>query len=156
MKKLLSILVLCFLFSGSANAFIYNCNIKDTFDNKMSFEANFIINVEDTSELRALITVEPDTGKFESEDIIISNGINSKIGQVIVTSQTGGFIRKGSYDIFVSRVYSPGSDNYFTAIFREPVLGTSIIHTITISPWDMKVYIFLSDQPKKVFKGTCK
>tara|TARA_B100000161_G_C33244713_1_gene278628 strand:- start:87 stop:551 length:465 start_codon:yes stop_codon:yes gene_type:complete len=154
MKKLLGIVVLGLLLSGSANAFIYDCNIRDSLNNKI---ANFIVNVDDTSELRALMTINSDTRKFEAGDIIISNGINSKIGQIIVTSNFGGFLKKGSYELFVSRVNKPGSDNYFTGIFREPALGAStIIHTLTISPWDMKVYVFLSDEPSEVLKGTCK
>lgn len=156
MKKLLSILVLSLLFSSSAEAFIYDCKIKDTFDNKMRIEANFIINVDNISEAKALITVERNTGKFKEGDIIISKGTNSSIGQIIITSQTGGFLQKGSYKLFVTRSNKPGSDNYFTAIFEEPSIGQSIIHTITISPWDKNVYFFLSDKPKKVFKGTCK
>ena len=153
MKKILGIVVLGLLLINSANAFIYDCNIRDSLNNKI---ANFIINVDDTSENRALITANLDTGKFEAGDIRISSGINSKIGQIIVTSNFGGFLGKGSYQLFVSRINKPGSDNYFTGIFREPAFGTSIIHTVTISPWDMKVYVFLSDQPREVFKGTCK
>tara|TARA_Y100000816_G_C25669187_1_gene354827 strand:+ start:32 stop:496 length:465 start_codon:yes stop_codon:yes gene_type:complete len=154
MKKLLGIVVLGWLLSGSANAFIYDCNIRDSLNNKI---ANFIVNVDDTSELRALMTTNSDTRKFEKGDIIISKGINSKIGQIIVTSNFGSFLKKGSYELFVSRVNEPGSDNYFTGIFKEPALGTpTIIHTLTISPWDMKVYVFLSDEPSEVLKGTCK
>ena len=40
--------------------------------------------------------------------------------------------------------------NEFKEIF-EP-----IINTMRISPWDMKIYMFLSGQPRKVLIGICK
>ena len=156
MKKLLGILVLGLLLNGNAYAYIYDCKIKDTFANGISIEANLVINV-DGKKYKPLVTIHSESGNFTDEDIIVGNNPEGQIGQMILTSQTGGFLRKKSYEIYVTRNNKPGNDDYFTAVFNEKNLGTpGLMHMITISPWDMKIYIFLSDRPKKVFKGICK
>ena len=158
MKKIFSILVLLFWVSSTyADANIYNCNIKDSFNNGMFVEANLVINVDENSEPKPLVTINPKTGIYERGDIIVSSDVEGRIGQLIVTSQTGGFLNKGSYQLYVSRNSAPGSNNYFTGVFQELSASVGdIVHSLTISPWNMQIYVFLSDQPEKVFKGTCK
>ena len=154
MKKLLGILVLSLLLSGNVYANIYSCQINDTFSNGVSVKADLVISV-DRGYRKGLVTADSDN-EIKLNDIIIGIGEKSAIGQMIITSQSGGFLKKGTYELYVSRNYKAGSNNYFTAIFHDLVLYQTIINTITISPWNMKIYMFLSDQPRKVFKGTCK
>ena len=154
MKKLLGIVVLSLLLSVNVYANIYSCQINDTFSNGMSVKADLVISV-DRGYGKSLVTVDSDN-KIKLNDIILGIGENSAIGQMIITSQSGGFLKKGTYELYVSKNNKVGSNNYFTAIFHDLVLFETIINTITISPWDMKIYMFLSDQPRKVFKGTCK
>lgn len=158
MKKIFLILLLLFWGSSTyANANIYDCSIKDSFNNGMFIEANLVINVDKNSPNKPLVTVNPKTGEFESDDIFVSHDLEGTIGQLIVTSQTGGFLEKGSYELYVSRNSEPGSNNYFTGVFKEPSASVgTIVHSLTISPWNMKIYVFLSDQPEKVFKGVCR
>jgi hypothetical protein len=154
MKKLLGIMVLGLLLSGNAYANIYSCQIIDTLSNGMSVKADLVISV-DRGYGKGLITADSDN-KIKRNDIIIGIGEESAIGQMIITSQSGGFLKKGNYQLYVSKNNKTGSNNYFTAIFNDLVSFETIINTITISPWDMKIYMFLSDQPRKVFKGICK
>ena len=155
MKKLFStILVLSFLLSGNTYANIYSCQIIDTLSNGMSVKADLVISV-DRGYGKGLVTTDSDN-KIKLNDIIIGIGEESAIGQMIITSQSGGFLKKGKYQLYVSKNNKTGSNNYFTAIFNDLVSFETIIYTITISPWDMKIYMFLSDQPRKVFKGICK
>jgi hypothetical protein len=151
------IIILFFILTANAYANIYNCNIKDSFNNGMFVEANLVINVDENSPSKPLVTINPKTGIYEKGDIIVSSDVDGRIGQLIVTSQTGGFLHKGSYQLYVSRNSAPGSNNYFTGVFYEASASVGdIVHSLTISPWNMQIYVFLSDQPEKVFKGTCK
>jgi hypothetical protein len=90
---------------------------------------------------KGLITADSDN-KIKRNDIIIGIGEESAIGQMIITSQSGGFLKKGNYRLYVSKNNKTGSNNYFTAIFNDLVSFETIINTITISPWDMKIYMF--------------
>ena len=154
MKKLLAILVLSLLLSRNVYANIYSCQINDTLSNGMSVKADLVISI-DKGYGKGLVTTDSDN-KIKLNDIILGIGENSAIGQMIITSQSGGFLKKGKYQLYVSKNNKAGSKSYFTAIFNDLVKYETIINTITISPWNMKIYIFLSDQPRKVFKGTCK
>ena len=86
--------------------------------------------------------------KFKS-DIVIDNG------KIIITSN-GFSLREGSYDMFVFDNSKKGGNNYFKAIFTEGNFE-GLMHTVTIKVWEnnMPVYLFLSDQPRKVLKGNC-
>ena len=154
MKKILVIIVLGLLLSVNAYAHIYSCQINDTLSNGMSAKADLVISV-DRGYGKGLVTADSDN-EIKLNDIIIGIGENSAIGEMIITSRSAGFLKKGKYLLYVSKNNKAGSDNFFTAIFHDLVLFETIINTITISPWDMKIYMFLSDQPRKVFKGTCK
>jgi hypothetical protein len=154
MKKILSILVLKLILCSNVYANIYSCQIDDTLVNGMSVKADLVISV-DKGYNKSLITADSDN-KIKLNDIILGLGEESAIGQMIVTSRSGGFLKKGQYQLYVSKNNKAGSNNYFTAIFNDLVSFETIINTITISPWDMKIFMFLSDQPNKVFKGTCK
>ena len=152
MKKILLILFFTnFIFSYSL-ATIYSCKIDDTFSNGMKIKADIVINVNNNTKEKLLITTDYDNLSYQDNDIIMSNGLEQKRGDLIVTFQSGGFLRKRSYDLFATRNNKPGSNNYFTAIFNE---GAGIVHSLTTSPWNMKIYMFISDQPQKLFKGQC-
>ena len=156
-RKILLTILTALILSTNVYANIYDCNIKDSFNNGMFVEANLIISVDKNSDPKPLVTINPKTGKYDSDDIIVSNDYEGRIGQLIVTSQTGGFLKKGSYQLYVSRNNEPGSNNYFSGVFKEPSANIGdIVHSLTIAPWNMQIYVFLSDQPEKVFKGTCK
>ena len=156
-RKILLTILTALILSTNVYANIYDCNIKDSFNNGMFVEANLVISVDENSEPKPLVTINPKTGIYERGDIIVSSDLDGRIGQLIVTSQTGGFLNKGSYQLYVSRNSKPGSYNYFTGVFHEPSANVGdIVHSLTISPWNMQIYVFLSDQPEKVFKGTCK
>ena len=58
----------------------------------MFVEVNLVISVVENSEPKPLVTINPKTGIYERGDIIVSSDLDGRIGQLIVTSQTGGFL----------------------------------------------------------------
>lgn len=154
MKKiLLLIFLLSTVLTEKSFAYVYDCQIFNQILDHKAVVGELVISAEHDKNDKVLASLDSEKREFLSDDIIISKTYEGTIGQMIVSHHSGGFVPKGSYDIFVSRNNNPKSDSYFTAIFRD---GFGVINTITISPWDMKIYVFISDNPKQIFKGTCK
>ena len=114
MKKLLSILVFGLLLSGNSYAEnIFDCEIKtkDSFGNPVS--AKLVIKVDDNSSA-ILSTGDSETGKYGEKDFILAVGGDR--GDLIITSQFN-FIRKGSYDLFVTQNAEKNDNSFFRALF---------------------------------------
>ena len=152
MKKLLAIVVLGLFLSGNAFANIFNCKIDDTDFAGHKSTLKFVIDVNDFNK-STLTTSRFSEFNYTSDDFILSSeGYN---GKIIITSN-GFSLREGSYNMFVFENSKKGGNNYFKAIFTEGNFE-GLMHTITIKVWEnnMPVYLFLSDQPRKVLKGNC-
>jgi hypothetical protein len=153
MKKLLSILVFGLLLSGNSYAEnIFDCEIKtkDSFGNPVS--AKLVIKVDDNSSA-ILSTGDSETGKYGEKDFILAVGGDR--GDLIITSQFN-FIRKGSYDLFVTQNAEKNDNSFFRALFSESSYN-GLVHSLTITPWEenMPISFFLSDQPQSIIQGTC-
>jgi len=153
MKKLLSILVLGFLLSGNAYAEnIFDCEIKtkDSFGNPVS--AKIVIKVDDNSSAR-LKTGNNETGKFGEKDFILA--VDGDRGDLIITSQFN-FVKKGSYDLFVTQNAEKNDNSFLRALFSESSYN-GLVHSLTITPWEenMPISFYLSDRPGSVIQGTC-
>ena len=153
MKKLLGIVVLSFLLSGNAKATIYSCNINGVDAMDHEFSMDLVINVNNNSKQKLLLSTDWDRLVYSDKDIILANSTNQKIGSLIVTNTSSSMIRKASYNLFVSRNYKSGDGFYFVGIFNA---SDGFISTITISPFDMKIFVYLSEYPELVFDGNCK
>ena len=151
MKKLLGIVVLVLLLSGNAHANIFNCKIDDTDLAGNRSILKFVIDVDDNNQ-STLTTSRFGEFSYTSDDFILSSGYN---GKIIITSN-GFSLREGSYYLFVFDNSKKGGGNFFKAIFTESNL-VGLMHTVIIQVWEnnMPVYLFLSDQPRKVLKGNC-
>ena len=153
MKKLLSILVFGLLLSGNSYAEnIFDCEIKtkDSFGNPVS--AKLVIKVDDNSSA-ILSTGDSETGKYGEKDFILAVGGDR--GDLIITSQFN-FIRKGSYDLFVTQNAEKNDNSFFRALFSESSYN-GLVHSLTITPWEenMPISFYLSDRPGSIIQGTC-
>ena len=101
----------------------------------------------------ALATTRSNVWDFTADDFILTSAGHN--GKLIITSSSY-FIKKGSYDLFVSSNSKKGDPFYFKGIFSENN-RTDLIHTVIIEVWSpgMPIYLFLADSPNKVLKGTC-
>ena len=154
MKKLLSILVFGLLLSGNSYAEnIFDCEIKtkDSFGNPVS--AKIVIKVDDNSSA-ILSTGDSETGKYGEKDFILAVGGDR--GDLIITSQFN-FIRKGSYDLFVTQNAEKNDNSFFRALFSESG-HNGLVHSLTITPWEanMPISFYLSDNPQSIIQGNCK
>ena len=153
MKKLLGIVVLGLVLSGNAFANIFNCVIDDyNFSGNQKVDISIVIDVDNLNK-SALATTRSNVLDFTADDFILTSAGHN--GKLIITSSSY-FIKKGSYDLFVSSNSKKGDPFYFKGIFSENN-RTDLIHTIIIEVWSpsMPIYLFLADSPKKVLKGTC-
>ena len=153
MKKLLSILVFGLLLSGNSYAEnIFDCEIKtkDSFGNPVS--AKLVIKVDDNSSA-ILSTGDSETGKYGEKDFILAVGGDR--GDLIITSQFN-FIRKGSYDLFVTQNAEKNDNSFLRALFSESSYN-GLVHSLTITPWEenMPISFYLSDRPGSIIQGTC-
>jgi len=154
MKKIFLVLLFGFLFSGNGYAVnIFDCEIKtkDSFGNPVS--AKIVIKVDDNSSA-ILSTGDSETGKYGEKDFILAVGGDR--GDLIITSQFN-FIRKGSYDLFVTQNAEKNDNSFFRALFSESSYN-GLVHSLTITPWEenMPISFFLSDQPQSIIQGNCK
>jgi hypothetical protein len=131
---------------------IFDCEIKtkDSFGNPVS--AKLVIKVDDNSSA-ILSTGDSETGKYGEKDFILAVGGDR--GDLIITSQFN-FIRKGSYDLFVTQNAEKNDNSFFRALFSESSYN-GLVHSLTITPWEenMPISFFLSDQPQSIIQGTC-
>ena len=142
------------LLSGNAYAEnIFDCeiNTKDTPGNPVS--ARLVIKVDDNSSA-VLKTGNNETGKFGEKDFVLA--VDGDRGDLIITSQFN-FIRKGSYDLFVTQNGEKNGNSFFRALFSESGYN-GLVHSLTIIPWEenMPISFYLSDKPRSVVQGTCK
>jgi len=154
MKKIFLVLLFGFLFSGNGYAVnIFDCEIKtkDSFGNPVS--AKIVIKVDDNSSA-ILSTGDSETGKYGEKDFILAVGGDR--GDLIVTAQFN-FVRKGSYDLFVTQNGEKDSNTYFRALFSESSYHGEV-HSLTITPWEenMPISFYLSDKPQSIIQGNCK
>ena len=154
MKKLLGILLLGLLLNGNAYAVnIFDCEIKtkDSFGNPVS--AKLVIKVDDNSSA-ILSTGDSETGKYGEKDFILAVGGDR--GDLIITSQFN-FIRKGSYDLFVTQNAEKNDNSFFRALFSESV-NYGLVNSLTITPWEenMPISFYLADRPGSIIQGNCK
>ena len=154
MKKIFLVLLFGFLFSGNAYAEnIFDCEIKtkDSYGNPVS--AKLIIRADDYYSA-ALKTGDGETGKFGEKDFILSVGGDR--GDLIITSQFN-FIRKGSYDLFVTQNAGKNDNSFFRALFSESG-HNGLVHSLTITPWEenMPISFYLADRPQSIIQGNCK
>ena len=153
MKKLLWIVVLGLVLSGNAFANIFNCVIDDyNFSGNQKVDISIVIDVDNLNK-SALATTRSNVLDFTADDFILTSAGHN--GKLIITSSSY-FIKKGSYNLFVSSNSKKGDPFYFKGIFSENA-RTDLIHTVIIEVWSpsMPIYLFLADSPKKVLKGTC-
>jgi hypothetical protein len=153
MKKLLGIIVLSLLLGGNAYAEnIFDCKIKtkDSFGNPVS--AKIVIKVNDNSSAR-LKTGHNETGKFGEKDFVLA--VDGDRGDLIITSQFN-FVKKGSYDLFVTQNAEKNDNSFLRALFSESSYN-GLVHSLTITPWEenMPISFYLSDRPGSVIQGTC-
>ena len=153
MKKLLWIVVLGLVLSGNAFANIFNCVIDDyNFSGNQKVDISIVIDVDNLNK-SALATTRSNVLDFTADDFILTSAGHN--GKLIITSSSY-FIKKGSYDLFVSSNSKKGDPFYFKVILSENA-RTHLIHTVIIEVWSpsMPIYLFLADSPNKVLKGTC-
>ena len=146
MKVLLTLFVLLLLgFSHSSYANLFKCKIKEGYLN-----GEYIIKVNEGEEgYRALVDVNPDTGKFEE---------NSKMYSYIFTGEVMKFSFGNSqaFDMIVFSNSKKGDENNFRAIFFEKKFLKGYTTTIIIETWkaDLPFYLF-DDWHGKKFTGNC-
>ena len=141
------------ILSTKVNANIYSCNINGFDAFSYSFNTDIVITINNNSKEKILLSTDWDRLAYTDNDIIIANMTEQKIGKLIVTNSSSKMLEKNSYDLFASRNYKAGDDNYFVGVFNY---HSGFLSTITISPWNMKVFLYLSEYPEKIFEGKCK
>ena len=140
MKKLLSILVLSLLFSGSANAEIFKC--------KFNENHTVVIKTDRLNKQQSLVTVDLEKGVFNNDSIIATTGIYT--GELIEFK--GNKTRE--YDLVVLHNAKKDSDWSFRAIYFEEV--PPYITTIKIDYWDKNHPIFMYDDwNNEIVRGAC-
>ena len=140
MKKLLSILVLSLLFSGSAFGEIYKCKLNDNH--------TFVIKTENSEE-QVLATVDPESGKFTDDSKIYTFGVTR--GEIIEfrgkTSST--------HEIMVLSNPDKKSSMSFRGIYFDSPTG-NYFTSIKIDYWDKDHPIyFYDDWNNRIRRGTC-
>ena len=140
MKKLLGIVILGLLLSGSAYAEIYKCEIH--------INHSFVIKAKKMDE-QALGSLETETGKFTDKSTMFAVGIT--IGEMIEFKGDKTYER----EIMVLNNPEKKSPMSFRAIYFDG-FGYPYVNTIRIDYWDEdRPIYFYNDWTNEITKGTC-
>ena len=139
MKKLLKIVILGLLLSGSAYAEIYKCEIH--------INHSFVIKAKKMDE-QALGSLETETGKFTDKSTMFAVGIT--IGEMIEFKGDKTYER----EIMVLNNPEKKSPMSFRAIYFDG-FGYPYVNTIRIDYWDEdRPIYFYNDWTNEITKGT--
>lgn len=140
MKKLISIFIFSFLFSGSTYAEIFKC--------KFNENHTVVIKTDRLNKQQSLVTVDLEKGVFNNDSIIATTGILT--GELIEFK--GNQTRE--YDLVVLHNAKKDSTWSFRAIYFEQV--PPYITTIKIDYWDENHPISMYDDwNNEINTGTC-
>ena len=139
MKKLLGIVILGLLLSGSAYAEIYKCEIH--------INHSFVIKAKKMDE-QALGSLETETGKFTDKSTMFAVGIT--VGEMIEFKGDKTYER----EIMVLNNPEKKSPMSFRAIYFDG-FGYPYVNTIRIDYWDEdRPIYFYNDWTNEITKGT--